>query len=109
VKHIDKIKMEIDLNRREVGRQRGIYLAEVEKEMQMLDKFERWIGNIENEIKAKEEEFGKLMNSHQYLGNEIDRLSEYILINFEGEPSKNEGAVDTAVRLLGAYLNITNQ
>ena len=35
---------------------------------------------------------------------QIDRLANYILANVPGEPSCNEGAVDTAIRLLGRWL-----
>lgn len=31
----------------------------------------------------------------------IDRLAAYIMESFPGEPSENQGAVDTAIRLLG--------
>lgn len=31
----------------------------------------------------------------------IDRLAAFIMENFPGEPSENQGAVDTAIRLLG--------
>lgn len=33
--------------------------------------------------------------------NQIDRLAEFIMLHVPGEPSRSEGAVDTAVRLLG--------
>jgi hypothetical protein len=36
--------------------------------------------------------------------SQIDRLGEYIAYNVPGEPSRSEGAVDCAIRLLGDYL-----
>ena len=33
---------------------------------------------------------------------QIDRLADFIMQNIPGEPSQSEGAVDTAIRLLGA-------
>lgn len=35
------------------------------------------------------------------LDSQVDRLAAFILENFPGEPSQNEGAIDTAIRLLG--------
>lgn len=35
---------------------------------------------------------------------QIDRLSTFILQNVPGEPSQNQGAVDTAIRLIDASL-----
>lgn len=34
---------------------------------------------------------------------QIERLATFILQNIEGEPSKNEGAVDTAIRIMSKY------
>lgn len=40
---------------------------------------------------------------HDPLSAQVARLAEFILKTFEGEPSENAGAVDTAIRLLGDY------
>jgi hypothetical protein len=40
---------------------------------------------------------------HDPLSAQVTRLAEFILKTFEGEPSENAGAVDTAIRLLGDY------
>ena len=45
-------------------------------------------------------EFDTLMDSYHRLGKELDRLAEFILTEIEGEPSQNESAIDTAIRLL---------
>lgn len=37
---------------------------------------------------------------HETAEDQIARLARFILENVEGEPSMNEGAVDTAIRLL---------
>jgi len=38
------------------------------------------------------------------LREQIDRLAEFIMSEVEGEPSKSEGAVDCAIRLLKRQL-----
>jgi hypothetical protein len=68
-----------------------------EKEIAMWNEFERRLAILNGEV---DEEMNKLMDSHQKLANEIDKLAEFILTEVEGEPSENEGAVDTAIRLL---------
>ncbi len=40
------------------------------------------------------------------LKEQVDRLANFILNEVPGEPSENEGAVDTAIRLIRTYLNI---
>ena len=46
------------------------------------------------------QEFDKLFAEHQKLAHQIDKLALFIIENIEGEPSKSEGAIDTAIRLL---------
>ena len=75
-------------------------IAVHEKEIEMLDLFIRQIKVLEDREVKRNEEFDKLMNSHQYLSNEIDRLAEFIINNVKGEPKENQGAIDTAIRLL---------
>lgn len=41
-----------------------------------------------------------LIEEHQHMASEIDKLAEFILTKIDGEPSDNESAVDTAIRLL---------
>lgn len=94
MREIDNIKYEIALNRRERECQRRVAMAEFEKEFEMLNKFEKWAENIEKATAKQPDE-----------SKEIERLADYILKNIEGEPSRNEGAVDTAIRLLGAKYN----
>lgn len=38
--------------------------------------------------------------------NEINKLADFIIGEIPGEPSKSESAVDTAIRLLGDYLQL---
>jgi hypothetical protein len=37
------------------------------------------------------------------LNSQIDRLADYILNHCPGEPSQNQGAVDTAIRIIGGH------
>lgn len=37
------------------------------------------------------------------LDSQIDRLAKFIMEKIEGEPSQNEGAIDTAIRLLDKW------
>jgi len=46
------------------------------------------MGGIERKIMAK---------------SQIDLLADYVMAEISGEPSRNEGAGDTAIRLLKAY------
>ena len=46
------------------------------------------------------QEFDKLFKAHQSLAHQIDKLALFIIENIGGEPSKSEGAIDTAIRLL---------
>lgn len=39
----------------------------------------------------------------RHLGEQIDRLAQFIVDEIPGEPSRSEGAVDTAIRLLRDY------
>ena len=50
MREIDIIKEEITLNRRAKEMQKRVFLAEVAKELEMLDKFEIWITNVEGKI-----------------------------------------------------------
>lgn len=36
------------------------------------------------------------------LEDQVRRLADFIVENFPGEPSRSEGAIDTAIRLLSA-------
>jgi uncharacterized protein YodC (DUF2158 family) len=38
------------------------------------------------------------------LGSQISRLANFIIMNVPGEPSRSEGAVDTAIRVMKAGL-----
>ena len=38
--------------------------------------------------------------SEETLESQVDRLAKYIIAEFPGEPSKSEGAIDCAIRLL---------
>lgn len=42
------------------------------------------------------------------LNAQVARLAGFILQNFDGEPSENAGAIDTAIRLLGDYAALLN-
>lgn len=37
---------------------------------------------------------------NESLDSQVDRLANYIMNNIPGEPSQNQGAIDTAIRLL---------
>jgi len=50
------------------------------------------------EILARET--GALPGGGEPLDSQVQRLADYILKEVEGEPSQNEGAIDTAIRLL---------
>lgn len=89
MREIENIKYEIVLNRRERECQRRVAMAEFEKEFEMLNKFEKWAENIE-----------KATSKQSDASKEIEKLADFILKNIEGEPSRNESAVDTAIRLL---------
>ena len=56
-----------------------------------------------NKMEITIKEFDKLFREHQSLTHQIDYLAEFIMNNIEGEPSRSEGAVETAVRLLKKY------
>jgi len=53
-----------------------------------------------NEMDITVEEFDKLFMAYQSVSHKIDKLALFIMENIEGEPSQNEGAIDTAIRLL---------
>lgn len=103
-----KGKMDIIENERENTRVRiknvntaaAIATKVNEKELSMLFEFENKLEKIDELVKAKEIEFDKLMESHQHLASEIDRLGEFIISDIDGEPSEDESAVDAAIRLL---------
>lgn len=40
--------------------------------------------------------------NHEPLGSQVERLAAFILAEIEGEPSQSEGAVDCAIRIMGA-------
>jgi len=46
------------------------------------------------------QEFDKLFIEHQKLAHQIDRLATFIMQEIDGEPMRNQGAIDTAIRLL---------
>ena len=48
--------------------------------------------NLQNLLVPKQEE--------NHLREQIDKLADFIMNEVEGEPSKNEGAVDTAIRII---------
>jgi len=52
------------------------------------------------------QEFDKLFTEHQKLAHQIDKLALFIIENIDGEPSKSEGVIDTAIRLLKKYAPI---
>ena len=39
----------------------------------------------------------------EVLEEQVDRLGNYIIRNVPGEPSRSEGAIDTAIRLLARH------
>lgn len=102
---IELTKEEIRLNTEALKIDKMIFNEKSDAKVEMLWKVEKWVNNIEQEVKK---EFEKLIDSHQHLSNEIDRLALFIMDNVPGEPSKSQGAIDTAIRLLSErqYPNI---
>lgn len=39
------------------------------------------------------------------VNSQIDKLANFIMSEVEGEPSQNQGAVDTAIRIIKSYQN----
>jgi len=50
--------------------------------------------------KISTQEFDKLFNEYQKLAHQIDKLATFIIEEIDGEPIENQGAIDTAIRLL---------
>ena len=102
---IELTKEEIRLNIEALKIDKMVFIEKSDAKVEMLWKVEKWVNNIEQEVKK---EFEKLIDSHQRLSNEIDRLALFIMDNVPGEPSKSQGAIDTAIRLLSErqYPNI---
>ena len=94
---IELTKEEIRLNIEALRTDKVIFNEKTDAKVEMLLRVEKWVNNIEQEVKK---EFEKLIDSHQRLSNEIDRLALFIMDNVPGEPSKSQGAIDTAIRLL---------
>ena len=53
-KEIENIKMEMSLHRRALETRKQVVLAEIDKEGEMLDRFEKWVDNVEREIKSSD-------------------------------------------------------
>jgi len=53
VEAVNNIKYEIVLNKRALETRRQVMLAEINKEIEMLDKFEKWIEYIEKELEKE--------------------------------------------------------
>ena len=102
---IELTKEEIRLNIEALKIDKMVFIEKSDAKVEMLWKVEKWVNNIEQQVKK---EFEKLIDSHQHLSNEIDRLALFIMDNVPGEPSKSQGAIDTAIRLLSErqYPNI---
>jgi len=43
------------------------------------------------------------MTEQESLESQVDRLAKFILKSVPGEPSRSEGAIDTAIRLLAEH------
>lgn len=77
---------------------------EMEKLRSMTERsLEDFYGRRENELI---EELSNLYGEYQSTAAQIDKLSDFILTSIPGEPSRNEGAVDTVIRLLKEKLEI---
>ena len=44
------------------------------------------------------------LDDYQRLSKQVDRLASFIVEKFPGEPSRSEGAVDTAIRIMSGGL-----
>jgi len=51
-------------------------------------------------LNALDPEPDDIERERDQLREQVDRLASFILTNIPGEPSRSEGAVDTAIRLL---------
>ena len=49
-REIENIKREIYLHRQALQTRKEVVLAEINKEREMLDKFEKWVENVEREM-----------------------------------------------------------
>lgn len=85
---LQEYQSQVDLLQKAVGRgeKKGIALAQAEAKVEVVRFF--LMNLMIREVKE--------MNCAE----QIDRLAEFIMKEVDGEPSKNEGAVDTAIRLL---------
>jgi hypothetical protein len=66
-------------------------------------------GAIRDEIRTCLKERLQLQKDVRFLGDQLERLGDFILQAFPGEPGKHgkgEGAVDVAIRLLSDYENL---
>ena len=43
---------------------------------------------------------GERLRDDETLGSQIDRLADFIMRDVPGEPAENEGAIDTAIRIM---------
>lgn len=86
---------DINMAVKKVDAEFNVTAAVYKKEREMLRKFE-------DDLERIKEDWNNELEAHQHLVDKIDELANFILENIGGEPSKNEGAIDTAIRLLKA-------
>lgn len=60
------------------------------------------------ELVKRSREFGAPPEDN-YLRSQIEKLADWITENMPGEPSRSEGAVDTAIRLLSRKQELTSK
>jgi hypothetical protein len=54
----------------------------------------------------KAQQLVEAANLGETLDEQVKRLADFIMFSIPGEPSQSDGAVDTAIRLLGAAYSL---
>jgi len=60
-----------------------------------------WERDSRNHRRRHTDCWARTLAQRNDLAAQIDRLAKWIIENVPGEPSQSEGAIDTAIRLLG--------
>lgn len=60
-------------------------------------------GAVVMDIRERYAERKEAVPTSEALSSQVDRLARFIVENIPGEPSHSEGAIDTAIRLLGQH------
>ncbi len=71
---------------------------------------EQCLGDVIEELREERDEARaevKRLQDDETLGSQIDRLADFIMREVPGEPSENEGAIDTAIRVMRRVKTLT--